>query len=104
MSKDSKWKSRLLSSSLPLEYEAAKLLVSRGFGVDSDYSYSRDDSGVVKDFSVDVHGTAYAPFSKRKNLEIQLSLLVECKQRNPNVKWLFFPDPNKGELSPITLG
>lgn len=33
-----------------------------------------------------------------------LELLVECKHRHRNNKWLFFPDPNDGGFSPVTLG
>jgi hypothetical protein len=52
---DKKWKSNLLSSSLPLEYEIAKTLVTKGFVVEADYTYGRDaESGQPKDFSVDM--------------------------------------------------
>lgn len=104
MSNSGKWKSKLISSSLPLEFEVAKFLVSKGFSVNADYTYARDDSGVVKDFSVDLHATAYLPFSNPNKITAQLDLLVECKQRNPNIKWLFFPEPNFPDFSSITLG
>ncbi|ESA38144.1 hypothetical protein N836_32445 [Leptolyngbya sp. Heron Island J] len=104
MSKSGKWKSKLISSSLPLEFEAAKFLVSQGFSVSADYTYARDDSGVVKDFSVDLQATAYLPFSQPDRITAQLDLLIECKQRNPNVRWLFLPDPNPPDFSPITFG
>lgn len=104
MSNSGKWKSKLVSSSLPLEFEVAKFLVSQGFSVSADYTYARDDSGVVKDFSVDLQATAYLPFSNPNKITTQLDLLVECKQRNPNVKWLFLPDPNSPDFSPVTLG
>jgi len=43
------WKSALLSSSLPLEHEAAKILSRQGYEVESDYSYRRlDESGAFK--------------------------------------------------------
>ena len=103
MTEKVKWKSKLLSSSVPLEYEVAKALVSAGFAVDSDYSYSRDDGGVTKDFSVDIHATAYLPLRSR-NYSATLELLVECKHRHPGNKWLFFPDPNASDMSPFTLG
>ncbi|MDZ8140892.1 MAG: hypothetical protein RM049_37330, partial [Nostoc sp. DedQUE04] len=104
MASSAKWKSKLVSSSLPLEFEVAKSLVSHGFAVDADYTYARDDSGIVKDFSVDLQATAFLPFSNRNKITATLELLVECKQRHPNVKWLFFPDPNRLDFSPITLG
>lgn len=104
MSKSNKWKSKLISSSLPLEFEVAKYLVSKGFSVTPDYTYARNDLGTVKDFSVDLRATAYLPFSNPNKIKTSLDLLVECKQRNPSVKWLFFPDPNLPDFSPITLG
>jgi hypothetical protein len=52
---DRKWKSNLLSTSLPLEYEVARTLVTKGFAVEADYTYGRDaESGQSKDFSVDI--------------------------------------------------
>ena len=104
MSKSNKWKSKLISSSLPLEFEVAKYFVSKGFSVTADYIYSRNDSGILKDFSVDLKGSAYLPFSNPNKIKTSLDLLVECKQRNPSVRWLFFPDPNLPDFSPITLG
>lgn len=104
MTKDSKWKSRLLSSGIPLEYEAAKLLVSQGFAVDADYKYSRVDLGDKKDFSVDLHARGWLPFDSTKKLTSELTLLVECKFRHPNMLWLFLPEPNEPDLSPISLG
>jgi hypothetical protein len=104
MSSSTKWKSKLVSSSLPLEFEIAKSLVTHGFSVHADYTYARDDSGVVKDFSVDLQAIAFLPFSNPNKITAQLELLVECKQRHSNVKWLFFPDPNRPGFSPITLG
>lgn len=99
-----KWKKHLLSSSFPLEFDAAKILVSKGFSVKSDYTYSRNDSGVVKDFSVDIKASTYTPFTNPDKITADVSLLVECKYRSPNIKWLFLPDPNDPDYSPITLG
>lgn len=104
MSASNKWKSKLVSSSFPLEFEVAKKLVKHGFSITADYVYARNDSGVIKDFSVDLAATAYLPFSNPNSINSKISLLVECKQRHQNVKWLFFPDPNRPNLSPFTLG
>ncbi|MEH2259052.1 hypothetical protein [Nostoc sp.] len=99
------WKDKLLSSSIPLEFEVAKLLVKKGFSISSDFTYSRSDAGVDKDFSVDIHATAYLPFSNPNRITASLEMLVECKYRNPNIRqWLLLPDPNKPDFSPITLG
>lgn len=99
-----KWKDNLLSSSLPLEFNVAKILVSKGFSVDSDFTYARNDSGIVKDFSVDIEARACAPFTDPNKIDASLTLLVECKYRSPNVKWLFMPDSNIADFSPFTLG
>ena len=99
-----KWKDNLLSSSLPLEFNVAKILVSKGFWVNSDFAYARNDTGIVKDFSVDIEATAYPPFTDPNKIDASLTLLVECKYRSPNIKWLFMPEPNIGDFSPFTLG
>ena len=99
-----KWKSKLVSSSLPLEYEAAKILVSKRFAITGDFAYARSDSGFVRDFSVDLYARGYLPFSNPNEILATLDLLVECKQRHSNINWLFFPDPNRPDFSPITLG
>ncbi|TVX96229.1 hypothetical protein [Cohnella terricola] len=104
MADSKKWKSKLLSSSLPLEYEVAKILVSKGFSVSADYTYSRNDTGLHKDFSVDISAIAFPPFSNEHKISSQVELLVECKYRDENVKWLFLPDPNKPDYSHFTIG
>lgn len=88
-----RWKDGLLSSSLPLEFEVAKLLVRLGFGVDADFSYGRYDSNVLKDFSVDIHAECYPAHSAI------FELLIECKYRTANKRWLFLPDPNRDYLT-----
>lgn len=93
-----------MASSLPLEFEVAKLLVLKKFSVISDYSYSRSDSGMAKDFSVDIHATSYVPFNNPNKLDGEVVLLCECKHRTPDTKWLFLPDPNQPDLSPVTVG
>jgi len=99
-----KWKDKLISSSFPLEYEAAKILVKNHFMVDSDYTYSRSDLGTKKDFSVDIHATAYIPYTNDNEIDSEINILIECKQRKKSVKWLFLPDPNKDDLSSFVLG
>ena len=99
-----KWKSRLASSGLPLEFEAAKILAKKRFAVSPDYAYARDDAGVVKDFSVDIEASGYTPFRKSNSITSSVTLLVECKYRVPTTKWLFLPDPNYGDYSYVILG
>lgn len=93
-----KWKSHLASSGVPLEFEAAKILAKKGFAVSADYTYARDDAGVVKDFSVDIEATGFTPFRNTNHLTSSVSLLVECKYRVPSTKWFFLPDPNTAEF------
>ncbi len=101
---------------MPLEHAAAKLLVKKGFAVDGEYTYSRSDNGVPKDFSIDVGATYFFNHEEKRERQIQrrigspaklagdLSLLVECKYRHQNIKWIFFPDPNIGPMSPAMIG
>lgn len=99
-----KWKNKLLSSGLPLEFEAAKILAAKGFTVTPDYTYARNDLGILKDFSVDAHGSAYIPFTDPNRITCSLDILVECKHRHRNVKWLCLPDVNKDDCSPFIAG
>ena len=103
MSDANKWKSKLLSSSVPMEYEVARMLVEHEFSVDADYSYSRDDAGVEKDFSVDIRATGYPPYDA-DNMVGEVQLIVECKHDTEGNKWLFFPDANPPDMSPFTPG
>lgn len=90
--KKGSWKSRLLSSSVPLEHATARCLASRGLSVEADFAYARPDaSGIEKDFSVDLHGECEI---NEDPCIASVDVLVECKYRNPNVHWLFLPDPN----------
>jgi hypothetical protein len=60
MKNKKKWKAGLLSSSVPLEYEVAKILAKEAFAVSADYSYlRRDEQGIEKEFSCDIEATAY---------------------------------------------
>jgi hypothetical protein len=97
-----KWKSALLSSGVPLEHEAARVLVEKKCAVQGEYRYSRPDSGELKDFSIDLAATYYYN-RPRSDLLAPLELLVECKYRHRNTKWLFIPDPNK-DFGPIGAG
>lgn len=89
-----KWKDKLLSSSLPLEYEVALMLAGQGFSVNFDYSYKRLDDALEKEFSIDIKSLAWFPFRRKASIEMEIDILVECKYRNPNVSWLFINDLN----------
>lgn len=94
-----KWKDRLLSSSIPLEYEAAKVLSKSNFAINFDYSYIRLDNKLEKEFSIDIKAGGYYPFNINSSIKIEVDLLIECKYRNPNVSWLFIEDVNIDEFS-----
>ena len=104
MSKNQKWKDKLLSSSFPLEYEAMKLIASEGFSVSSEYTYSRFDGNAKKDFSVDIDALDFTPFGNPNEVTSDVHFLVECKYRKSGTNWLFLPDPSNDDYSPFTLG
>jgi len=104
MNESKKWKSRLLSSSLPLEYEVAKILTDRDFSVSFDYSYYRKDANQKKEFSTDLKGLHFFPLDTEDRIDASLTLLAECKYREEGKKWIFLPDINKPEFSDFTLG
>lgn len=91
----SKWKSQLVSSSLPLEHQTARLLVACDFAVAADYPYLRFSEGTERQFSVDLRAIIETPHIDGAARGCPFDILVECKQRNPNVVWLFLPDPNR---------
>lgn len=103
MSESSKWKSKLLSSSVPMEYEVAQTLVSNEFSIDVDFSYTRLDGGLEKDFSVDLRASSYI-LNENEDIQTLIELLVECKYRHPSNKWVFFEDPNNPDFSLFTHG
>lgn len=104
MSSNQKWKDKLLSSSFPLEYEAMKLIANEGFSVSSEYTYSRLDNNVKKDFSVDIDALDFTPFGNPNEITSDVHFLVECKYRKSGTSWLFLPDPNIDDFSSFILG
>lgn len=98
------WKNNLLSSSVPMEFEVSKLLVKHGFSTSADYSYTRHGAQGRDDFSVDLHASVHLPYRRPNEITAEFHLLIECKHRHRNNKWLFFPDPNRAEFSSFALG
>lgn len=90
------WKDKLLSSSLPLEYEVAKILTKNDFCVDFDYTYKRFDESDEKEFSTDIKASRFNPFeiTKSRDTILDLDLIIECKYRNPSIDWVFIPEIN----------
>jgi len=104
MSETKKWKSRLLSSSIPLEYEVAKVLSDLNFSISFDYTYYRKDGEHKKEFSADIKGYFLFPLNNENEIDASLTLIAECKYREEGKKWVFLPDVNKPDTSTFTLG
>ena len=96
------WKERLMTSGAPLEFEAAKILVSKGFTVDSKYKQTVSNSW--REMNVDLHASAAPPFSDPESADGLFEILVSCAQRRSEEVWLFLPDPNKPDDSPAASG
>lgn len=99
MNENKKWKEKLISSSFPLEYLVSKKLAAYDIAVGNEFSYSRNDAGVLKDFSIDINGSYW-----NEECTYSLNFLIECKQRHDKNKWLFMSDPNTPDFSAHTLG
>ncbi len=82
------WKSKLLSTGVPLEIDVSRTLSDLGFSVFPDFSYERDSTS--GDCSVDLLVTK-SICHPNQLLPIEIYLLVECKYRSPNRRMLFFP-------------
>lgn len=104
MNEIKKWKSRLLSSSIPLEYEIGKTLSDLDFSVSFDYTYYRQEGETKKEFSTDIKGYFLFPIGEENNLDASLTSLIECKYREEGKKWLFLRDVNKPITSIINNG
>lgn len=107
MTDNAKWKNGLLSSNMPLELEAAGILASKGFAVHSNYKYDQSDFSVIRDLGVDIHAKTFVSDPEQTSgsrKSAQLELLIECRHRHPDSVWVFLPDPNPPQLSPVTAG
>jgi hypothetical protein len=104
MNDSKKWKSRFLSSSIPLEYEVAKILTDLDFSVSFDYTYFRNDGTSKKEFSADIKAHTYLPIDAQNDLNGEITILAECKYRDEGKKWLFLPDTNNPEYSSVLDG
>ena len=88
---DSKWKSALLRSGVPLEHDVARFLTNEGFYISPDFEFHRVSGGVEKEFSVDLDGTFYGHPDR---LDYTLHILAECKYRSPEKSLLLFEETN----------
>jgi len=101
---EANWKTELLASNLPLEFEAAGVLVSAGFTVDSDFRYTWVDAEAGREAAIGIRATGLPPFADPEQATGTLDLLLQCRYRPPGAGWLFLPDPNPPDRSPATLG
>lgn len=99
-----KWKEALLLSNLPLEFDAARLLVDEGFTVNSDFRYAWDSTGMARDSAIDLHAKTFFPFPEFPDKAVQVELLVDCRHRCPGTVGIFLPDPNPAGASRISPG
>lgn len=92
------WKDFLLSSGIPLEYSIAKILKQRKFLISPEYNYARkNENGELINFSVDLCASELQ--RKSNSPWYNLNLLIECKYRHPQTKWIFTPDRQLSGLS-----
>ncbi|HWA35811.1 MAG TPA: hypothetical protein VG737_16830 [Cyclobacteriaceae bacterium] len=97
-----KWKDKLLSSGFPLEYEVSDILIKSAFHVGGEYAYIRRGYMPFQEFSVDLESFCFISESeKNDNYFGRLTLLIECKYRKDGKTWLFMPDDNDPDFSPI---
>jgi hypothetical protein len=88
------WQGGLLSSSVPLEYEVARLLKGAGLHIVGEWLYQRtSETGAEKEPSVDLRAVASHRVDSAK-VACTLDVLVECKYRHRNITWLFLPHPD----------
>lgn len=89
---NSKWKTGFLKTGLPLEYVTSNILDKLGHSIFGEYPYIRpNEKKELTEFSVDLR--SYKCVDAEDKLII-LSMLVECKYRQPGTSWIFSPYPN----------
>ena len=89
----SKWKTGFLKTGLPLEYVTSNILNKNEHEIFGEYPYIRpNESKDLKEFSVDLR--TWKCLDDDDKL-IVLSMLVECKYRQPGTSWVFSPFPSK---------
>jgi len=96
---NNKWKTGFLKTGLPLEYVTSNILDKLGHSIFGEYPYVRpNEKKELTEFSVDLR--SYKCVDNNNKLII-LSMLIECKYRQPGTSWVFSPYPN--DLMPIGL-
>jgi hypothetical protein len=99
------WKDKLLSSSVPLEFECARIFRKAGFWITPEYCFRRlDENRIDKEFSVDFVARAFAPFDHSGEVHASVEVPVECKFRTRNKRWVFLPEPSDDEDALLAHG
>ncbi|HLG57119.1 MAG TPA: hypothetical protein VI485_17395 [Vicinamibacterales bacterium] len=89
-----KWGESFLKSGLPLEHMIAMKLRAEDWRVSANLEYARAGKEEPKWFEVDLFAR-----SPNKNLDTELSLLVECKYHDSMFFWMFLPTTvNEGRM------
>lgn len=80
------WKDHLLKSGLPLEFEVKRFLDDKGCISNLERTYLRNNEAEVPtEFSYDIDSS----YIKGEHF---VDLMIECKYRHENVKWVFLPE------------
>jgi hypothetical protein len=82
----SQFKQNLLRSGIPLETSVARIIQKYGLIDNGEYNYERNG----KIFSIDINAMGFTDFEiyYRANL-INVDILIECKYREEDRKWVF---------------
>lgn len=90
---------------MPLEFNAARLLVSEGFSVNADFRYSWSNTETARDAAIDLHASTRFPAqSEGVGVTALVELMVDCLHRSPHTAGLFLPDVNPAGSSPTAPG
>jgi hypothetical protein len=82
----STWKDHLLKSGLPLEFEIKRFLDDKGCISNMERTYLRNNEAEVPtEFSYDIDSS----YIKGDHF---IDLMIECKYRHENVRWVFLPE------------
>lgn len=104
MSNESMWKEALLSSAIPIAFEAAQILVEKGFSVVPDFRFSVFDHGKKTDRHVDIHAFSMPCVSGSQTKDARLDILVQCAHFSREAILVFLSDPNPEASSPVIPG
>ena len=93
MSDSFSWKDMLLSSGIPMELDAARLLIAEGFSVNSNINYILNHGDSSFNGGIDLHGEIHLPFGENDN-SVYFDLLINCSFCHKDAVWMFSPNPN----------